>query len=311
MRRRTSGLAAVAVAIIAARIAIGCAQASDDPGSVTSKCPPHHTCGATSGGDGGTLDSEPFGDVFTYDVPHIDSKPTPDSPGVDTTPPPGEDSSPPPPMDTGTVGTDTGPGCPIPTGKACGWSPQCGCSSSQNCDFTAVDGTVACETAGSVGVNGLCTGLGQCAKGLSCIAGICMPFCTTASDCTGSGTPICHAVNDGGSPPKDIPGYLVCMQQCDPRAPASICGSGVGCGIVDGTAGQTTCTAAGTGGDTADCSTNPFSCSPGFTCVNTGTAQECLAWCRVGHSGDCSGGLTCVSFSDHPTYKGTEYGVCN
>ena len=305
MRRRIliARVAAIVVTGALLRAVVGCATASTEPGVVGGHCGVSHDCGPTSGNDGGLSDGDELPDSFGFDVPHIDG------PGTDTRPPPGDTTT--PPDDTGTTSIDTGPGCPIPSGKACGWIPQCGCAAGQNCDFTAVDGTVSCEPAGSVPLNGKCSKLGDCGKGLTCIAGICMAFCGSAADCSSeSGSPVCHAVTDGGSPPKDVPGDLVCMQQCDPRSPASVCGSGVGCALLDD--GNSTCTAAGTGGDAADCTSSPFTCAPGLVCVNTGsTTSECLAWCRVGSPGDCSGGLTCVSFSTPAMWKGTEYGVCN
>lgn len=286
MRLGFSRAFAWAIAVGLARVVVGCATASTDPGVGTERCGVHHDCGPTSGNDAGLDGNEPLDTTPGFDAPHFDT------PGSDTTPPPGDTTT-----------------CTIPTGKTCGWIPQCGCAAGQNCDFTAVDGTVSCVAAGSVGLNGKCSKLGECQKGYSCVAGLCFPFCNSAADCAGeSGSPICHSVT-GGTPPKDIPGFEVCMQQCDPRKPTTICGAGVGCGIVDGVAGQTTCIGAGSTGSGASCTTDPFTCAPGLICVNTGTSSSCLPWCRVGFS-DCTGVATCTMFSDHPKVGGVEYGAC-
>ena len=300
MRRRILLARAAALVAVTAliRVAIGCATASTDPGVTGGHCGTSRDCGPTSGGEGGDVGELP--DSFGFDAPHFDT------PGSDTSP--SDDTTPPPPVDTG---TDTLT-CTIPSGKTCGWVPQCGCSSGQKCDFTAADGTVSCVPAGSVPLNGKCSKLGDCSAGLTCIgAGICVAFCNTAADCSSeSGSPICQQIVDASTtPPTPIPGYKVCMQQCDLRTPAGICGSGTGCGLVDTT--HTTCVAAGSGTSGSSCDTDPFVCGPGLTCVDLGTPPKtCLAWCRVGFS-DCSSGLSCLSFSDHPTIGGTEYGVCD
>jgi hypothetical protein len=36
-----------------------------------------------------------------------------------------------------------------------------------------------------------------------------------------------------------------------------------------------------------------------------------LKWCRIGVSGDCSGGKSCASFTTTYTYGSHSYGVCN
>ena len=296
MRRRLLRAAALVSMGALVRLFVGCATASSDPGASVDRCT-GKDCGPTTGGDGGTDGLADIG----FDVPHIDG-----GPGDDTTTPPSDST--PPPTDTGSPPPDTST-CTIPAGKTCGWIPQCGCAPGQNCDFTAVDGTVSCVATAGVALNGKCSKLGQCNAGLSCIADICMGFCNTAADCASeSGTPICQQITDGGTPPTDIPGYKVCMQQCDPLSPSSICGAGTGCSFVDDS--HTTCIAAGTGGEDSSCDASAFSCAPGMTCLDIGTGSKtCLAWCRVGFS-DCPISETCNSYTDHPTFAGTEYGFC-
>jgi hypothetical protein len=310
--RHRTGLAALfALArLVVGTAALGCAGGGDDPGVAPDRCKARD-CGPTSGGlDADELDSDeefdtafpPPGDTAIADtlrptdtaVDTAVAETKADTAKVDTAVPDTADSAP----------LDTAPPCTIPTGKTCGWSPQCGCGVGQNCDFTSTDGSVACVAAGTVDRNGKCTTLGQCKKGLTCVAGLCMPFCTVVADCPAGSTQLCHTVSGGTT---DVPGLLVCMQQCDPRAPAAVCGASTACEIIDSAKGDTTCTRAGTSTALGGCATDAFACAAGYTC----TSGDCLAWCRVGYPGDCTGGRTCFQFSDHPKIKGVEYGVCD
>ena len=245
----------------------------------------------------------PSGSVGTHDGgigdgPHADVKP-----GTDTGTPPGEDTA--PPAEDSGAGTKDTPGgtdsadastCTIPAGKKCGTYPQCGCPG-KNCDVTKVDGTRACVAAGPKNLHDKCSALGECAAGLSCIAGNCLPFCDSSGGCKGACTTI-----QGGTPSADIPDYMVCFEDCDPVKPAAVCGSG-NCQF-NGTS-QTVCTSAGTGA--AGCSTTtPFSCAAGYVCLTT---NACAKWCRVGFPTDCAGG-TCGPLTSKPTIGGVEYGVC-
>lgn len=307
---------ALAAFVVLAVAIGGCAGGGDDPGVAPDRCKTRD-CGPSSGGpESDPLDSD---EEFDTDLPPPEDTAFEDThePGLDTAADGADvgrldaaadtttsDSAVP---DSGIdTGIDSGPTCTVPTGKACGWSPQCGCTAGQNCDFTATDGSVACVAAGAVDRNGKCTALGQCKKGLTCTYGLCVPFCTVVADCPAAGSPLCHGVSGGTT---DIPGLLVCMQQCDPRAPAAVCGAATACDIVDGAAGTTTCSKSGTSTALGGCATDVYACAPGYTCV--GTAGDCLSWCRVGFPGDCSGGRTCFSFSDHPKIKAVEYGVCD
>jgi hypothetical protein len=254
----------------------------------------------------------PGGTIGTHDggtdTSHADVKPGTDTevPGDDTAG--GDDTR---------VGTDSGGGkdtgggsdtstCTIPTGKVCETWPQCGCPAGKNCDVTKVDGTRACTTAGGKKLHDKCTGYNQCDPGMSCIAGNCLQLCNKTGDC-----PSGACVNiTSGTPPSNIPGYLVCFEDCDPISPSSTCGAGA-CNF--DASNDTVCTTAGTGTGAGGCSsTTPFSCAPGYVCITTSTStNECAKWCRVGVSSDCTGGTLCSSLTTPPTKGGVEYGVCN
>ena len=300
---------ALAGALVATAALFGCAGGGEDPGISPDRCKARD-CGPSSGGP----ESDPLDSDEEFDTqlpPPEDTRPTDThdpvdaaSDGSDASTDSGKADATTPDTTAIDTGVDTGPTCAIPTGKTCGWFPQCNCAAGQNCDFTSVDGTVACVAAGTVDRNGKCTTLGQCKKGLTCVLGLCMPFCGGVADCPTAGSPLCHTVSGGTT---DIPGLKVCMQQCDPRAPAAICGASTACGFI--TASETTCIRAGTSTTYGGCKTDGFACAPGYTCV--GTAGDCLSWCRVGFPGDCSGARICYTFSDHPKIKGVEYGVCD
>ena len=311
--RALAGWPALLTVLAAGLATAGCAGGGDDPGVAPDRCKTRD-CGPSSGGpESDPLDTD---EEYDTDLPPPDDTAFEDTQSeldapddavdarLDSTTSDTRDSG---AIDSGVdLGVDTGPTCTIPTGKACGWSPQCGCTAGQNCDFTSTDGSVACVAAGTVDRNGKCSALGQCKKGLTCTYGLCLPFCSVVGDCPSAGSPLCHTVSDGTT---DIPGLKVCMQQCDPRAPAAVCGAATACDIVDGAAGDTTCSKSGTSTALGGCASDVFACAPGYTCV--GTAGDCLSWCRVGFPGDCSGGRTCYPFSDHPKIKAVEYGVCD
>ncbi len=309
-----TGVTSISLAVCGLFVGIagtGCAAGESEPGATPDKCK-LRDCGPSSGGDVDPLDGDELDTNFLDEDTNVD----------DTGASAGDTKV----TDTGSAGdtkvTDTGSAidtgspadtstCTIPAGKVCGWVPQCGCKTTENCDFTALDGTVSCISAGSVDVNGKCATSGLCKKGLTCVGGICQPFCGTLSDCTGTGVHHCTQIQ-GGTPAKDIPGLKVCTTQCDLRAPAAACGT-AGCQVLDASAGTTACTSAGTATTKGSCTTDPLLCAPGYTCVTIGTAttSDCLPWCRVGVSGDCTGIKTCTGFST-PIVIGTyTYGVCN
>jgi hypothetical protein len=255
--------------------------------------------------DSGALDSAVV-DSNTADASMGDSTVSADS-GADSGP--GLDSGIDAGSDTGTageVGVDTGPTCTPTVGSACDLWPQCGCAPSQKCDVPLVDGVTVCMAAGSAANRQKCTGIGDCAAGQTCFGGLCEQLCGVAADCPAT-TPssICAQVEyypTGATTPTAVPGLKVCETQCDPMAPGK-CGTGNGCWFVDST--TTTCISAGTGKSYGSCASDPFACAPGYECVG----GDCLKACTSDL--DCSLIQYCYTLTDHPMYKGTEYGVCD
>jgi hypothetical protein len=219
----------------------------------------------------------------------------------------GDDSSV-PPDETSTPPDDTGGGTcekASAAGSECGLFPQCGCTGGKNCDVTTTDGKTQCVAAGSVGVNEACSKMGECGVGTSCIGGLCRPFCKTNSDCTSGACKPATYTPTGSTTPMEVPGLTTCFTSCNPLSPSGSCGS-QSCTILDD--GTSACIAAGSGTTKGSCSdSNPY-CAAGYVCVGTG---DCLKWCRVGSSTDCSGTSgTCTGFSTPVMYMGAEYGVC-
>lgn len=279
-------------ALLAASSLLACAQGESDPGVARDNCL-RRDCGAVIGGSEVALEE----DATELD----DGAPVPDAAlakdAVGDTFKPLADAGP----------VDTGP-CKPPSGVACTTFPQCGCTGSTNCDVPAVDGVTSCVPAGAKTQNQRCTGLGQCALGFSCVYDVCMPFCSSSSDCSGPGAPTCRNaqyVDSVTKATKDIPGLRVCMQQCDPINPSKVCGASTTCLFSSSTA--TTCAAAATSTTAASCASDGFACAPGYVCVGAG---DCRRWCRIGFAGDCPSGKTCGKLATAPTIATIEYGVC-
>lgn len=222
---------------------------------------------------------------------------------------PDEDTGPVPVGDVG-GGKDTGGSTCTPTsGKVCDTFPQCGCASGQNCNVATVDGATKCYAVGSKGTHEQCTGNGECDKGLQCVAGVCVPFCTTDSDCPISGAR-CRTgqyVPTGSSTAVDVPGFDICLAQCDPVSPAKTCGPNTTC-FFPYSDDTTQCAAAGSSTSAGGCAGDSLACAPGYICIDPG---DCYKWCRVGFSSDCTGtGGTCTTFTTPQIKGGIEYGVC-
>jgi hypothetical protein len=270
---------------VLAVVAIGCARGEEDPGTAKDNCR-LRDCGVAVGGQ----ETEPEDEGFPPEDTGSSLKDT----GVLVT-------------DTGTPPKDTAPpdtACMPPSGVTCTTFPQCGCASTTNCDVTDVSGKTSCVMAGSRTVHQKCTALGECARGLTCIYNVCMPFCGETPDC--AGTALCRNVQYvEGSVTKDIPGMKVCMEGCDPLNPSKLCGASTTCLFSSPT--TTTCAAAGLSTTAGSCASDPFTCAPGYVCVNTG---DCKRWCRIGFTGDCPGGKACGTLSTNPKIGGIEYGVC-
>lgn len=213
--------------------------------------------------------------------------------------------------DTGTtVGKDTGSaGCTPTSGKTCDTFPQCGCAAGENCNVATTAGATKCYPAGTKGTHERCSGTGQCDKGLQCVSDLCVPLCKTDSDCPMSGA-LCKTAQytpTGGGSPADVPGFDICLAQCDPINPGAACGAGSTC-YFPYTDDTTQCAAAGSSKSAGGCASDVFACAPGYICIDPG---DCYKWCRVGVSTDCTGtGGTCTGFVTPQMRGGIEYGVC-
>jgi hypothetical protein len=208
--------------------------------------------------------------------------------------------------------------------STCGIWPQCGCTGTQNCNVeNTTTFAASCAPSGTTGDYNNCTGNGdsQCAKGRSCVNGVCMPFCGTTTDCPGSYRACVGVDNSAGTA---ITGMNVCTQFCDPTNPTSStggfspCGPSVGCVPNSSANGKvSTCLGpAGTGVQGDDCTTSSepddTKCSPGYGCVSIfSVVNECEKFCYVGVSGQCTGGTSCGSFSTKQYAGAQEIGSCS
>jgi hypothetical protein len=160
-----------------------------------------------------------------------------------------------------------------------------------------------CVTSGTGKLGDVCTEPVDCGAGLTCWYGVCKSLCRTGgSDCASSSVcvPIDPGVRVAGTE------WGVCQTKCDPATSAP-CGSNQAC-IMTGDIQSnqiTDCIKSGKGAELTACSSS-YDCAPGLTCHGT---ELCVRYCDLS-SPACSGSSTCVAFSDHPTYQGTEYGVC-
>ena len=209
---------------------------------------------------------------------------------------------------------------PPVAGAPCSEFPQCGCAGTQNCDIFIPttgqpNGNTVCVASGMTPLYNNCTGEGQCAKGDSCVGGVCKPFCGATSDCPGAGR-ACSSVVDGNN--MAIPGAKICSQNCNPLNPQdatggwSPCGPNVDCGGGTQAAPQSDCYGPAVAANTQGAACDNANCAPGYDCIgNTLSGYFCRHYCRVGNNGDCPSGTTCNTLST-PEYVGTQqYGYCN
>ncbi len=214
-----------------------------------------------------------------------------------------------PNLDSGNPSPDTSTSnCTTsPPSNVCGVDPQCGCNSDTcDVDLMKLDGTSACVTAGSTGVGKACTATAnQCATGLTCIWGVCRPYCGSIGDkgkCTQPGTGICRQLNNNSSQP--VANLLVCSTNCVLND-ANSCGGKSGC-IFDNANSVTDCYPVGS---SMTCSKNQPNCAPGYECITTNmTTDTCAKWCKLGGN-DC-GAQVCGGFMPKVLVNNVEFGVC-
>jgi hypothetical protein len=211
-----------------------------------------------------------------------------------------------------TTGSSSGGACTPPSGAVCGTDPQCGCPAGEKCDISS--DTAICITAGTGTVGTLCTSDTVCAAGLTCVQGVCRPFCTAAqvgTQCTWNGEALgtCIQIND--STGVAVPQDAVCLLACSPVP--NNCPAGESCEIITATATDTSfsdCEAAGSTAIGGTCSLTELNCVAGAECVAFQTGDFCAQLCRSGVAGDCASGATCEVGTPATTVDGVAYGAC-
>jgi len=204
---------------------------------------------------------------------------------------------------TGGAGGDSA-ACTPPVSGPCDNFPQCGCAGGQNCDFKSAAGETECVASGPKGAYSVCTGVGQCQAGSTCLkndpgasAGVCRPFCESEKDCVGEGR-LCQ--QSFGTT-----GLKYCTLACDLADPAAACGAGLGCALTGDTS-HTDCVVTGSGMGPGACP-SLTDCAAGYFCNN----KDCVKWCRLQlGNADCTGGRVCQDFPTQIIVAGIAYGGC-
>ncbi len=185
-----------------------------------------------------------------------------------------------------------------PAGSVCRLAPpQCGCAPGERCGQT--DTGRYCGSAGAVPVGQLCSGMGDCGIGATCLTyntyAFCSQYCEDDSDCPAASKCL-FALVFGGT---------VCTLPCDPGHTADRCADSA-CDY-SSRVGITLCRTAGAGRRHDPC-TQLTDCGVGLTCVGSTTPGQCEPLC--GPTVSCAPGETCIDFSfTRPVFAG-EYGSC-
>jgi len=214
--------------------------------------------------------------------------------------------------------------CETRSGEICSTFPQCGCPGTDNCNIVTASGHTACVPVPSsaAGLHGKCDKAGDCQKGLQCYGGVCVPLCLDSdSDCTIANSPRCKRVTfaapitpddtpdaaptDARPVPVEVPGFGVCLAQCDPMSPAAVCGDGRACTFFSTSDATTQCVSPGAATGAGGCKTSVLACAAGYGCFD----GDCRKICRVGMAADCPG-AACTAFATPVTIGGTQYGTC-
>lgn len=190
--------------------------------------------------------------------------------------------------DTSTDGDSTSD-CSIPSGLACSPTNNCGCERDQACGLTAEDGelTVSCHSPGEQKQGDACE-LGDCAEGLLCVEGVCIPSCRFDNDCEADNAKCLEVQRPNG---QAVRGVRYCLENCDlvtPRDPKDgwqACGDKQSC--VATRQGSRCVNDVGDGAQGDSCE-GDADCNAGLTCEG----NTCKQWCTV-DSPSCSGGLEC------------------
>ncbi len=196
--------------------------------------------------------------------------------------------------DSSTTNTSTDPDstsgdCAIPSGLACAPTSNCGCESEQVCGLTDEDGdlAVACHAPGKQKQGDDCD-LGDCANGLLCIEGVCIPSCRFDNDCEADNAQCEEVQRPNG---QALKGIRYCQENCDLVSPADPTNDFQACdgeqSCVVSSNGSRCVNDLGNGTQGESCETDA-NCDAGLTCES----NSCKQWCRV-DSPNCSAGLEC------------------
>lgn len=154
-----------------------------------------------------------------------------------------------------------------------------------------------------------CEATASCARGLTCLFGICHAFCSDPSSaCTAPRTGSCAQIKTTEG--ADVPNLTICRIACDLHDPMSCGGTtnaGTGVCRVDAN-GETECQAGGSRTEGETC-TPEDDCGPGLACTNSTAGSTCKRWCRVGQN-DC-GTKKCTGFKNEVNVRGVVYGACS
>ncbi|WP_394833191.1 hypothetical protein LVJ94_42485 [Pendulispora rubella] len=289
LRERPFAWRAVAVGIVVAAIAAGCAASSVsgdagdrnlDPGSFGP--PPYALPDAADGGDGaasgqrGNLlcnadTTECYPDGTRADTCNEDPRPT------DST----EDAGVPPP--------------PPPATKSC---------------HVLATGTT-CLTAGAGKANATCTKATDCAQGFECVVsgtqGRCRHYCCDGRTSCDMKAEFCdiQLTKDGKEPSVPVP---VCMpvRQCELLGSPK-CLPDEDCSIVDENEGTTSCVAVGPALAGEDCSRTH--CGRGLACLGQSGQRKCYQLCKKSDPHACAPTEKCVGSA--PLFQDSNIGTCS
>jgi hypothetical protein len=178
-------------------------------------------------------------------------------------------------------------------------------------------------------VTNTCGSFSECDVGYVCIGDgtndNCHAYCAQNSDCPGPRGQCVIQLTDNSTPPKAIPGAVVCSSNCDPSiaSASTYCPANWKCGLYSATypTGSTTtyditdCEAVATAGTQgASCqngtAADDTKCAQNYTCATLdGTTFKCGKVIKY-PSGACPAGSTSYAFNPALTIGGTQYGVC-
>lgn len=201
-----------------------------------------------------------------------------------------------------------------PDGPPCVLFPNGGCGALA-CDLDPVDyvhGGKRCRPTGDGRDETECSG-NDCAAGYTCRqAGngfACLAFCSGDDDCPGARCALSVTFDDGTDPMRPVAGGTVCSTACDPFT-AQGCPPGWACRVARDLDPYTFCETAGAGDDRTPCDVEA-DCRAGYACAAADRGTACYRFCEVGGGSECPVGMACTAFGEHPTFNGTEVGVCH